>query len=273
MKNKIIISLLISVAFSSLCEAQHARNEATFLGGETPHLRTKKNQVIAYDRIDFESTSKAECPTLLKYIENLEETLLTKEGKTERQLLDNQKLFYKIVLNLERKGGDYNFNSGAFNTSKPEQEYLLSHKIKALKLVTYAPLEYVTKVARAEAAFKLAELYTQNQLASDREIFNVFNIATIAAPESIWGAKSIKSQVTQIESHQLDSFELPLATLSRILNGIKQYSKTDTWKEAGVGSWEINSQKKAKVVRIHAKAAIKQAALRAGAQQRLIAVY
>ena len=96
MKNKIIISLLASVAFSSLCEAQHVRNEANFLGGETPHLRTKKNQVIAYDTIDFKSTSKAECPTLLKYIDNLGETLLTKEGKTERQLLENQKLFYVV---------------------------------------------------------------------------------------------------------------------------------------------------------------------------------
>ena len=176
-------------------------------------------------------------------------------------------------MNLERNGGDYGFKSGTFNSAKPEQEYILSHKIKALKLVTYAPLECVNKEARAEAAFKLAELYAQNQLASDREIFNVFNIATIAAPESIWGAKSIKSQIAQIEAHQIDSYELPLATLSRILNGIKQYSKTDAWKKAGAEGWQINSQKKAKVLRTYAKTAIKQAALRTGAQQRLISVY
>jgi len=239
----------------SVCNAQHARNEASFLGGETSHLGNKNNQVIAYETIDFKNDSKAECPTLLKYMNDLEATLLTKEGKTESQILDNQKQFYSTILNIVRKGGDYGFKAGSFNAAKPEQEYLLSHKIKALQLVAYGPLEMVEKASRAEAAFRLAELYTQNQLASACEIFNIFNIATIAAPESVWGAKSIKSQVTLLKKQQVNPSEISLATLTRIHNGIKQYKNTESWKTAGASMLNANAHQQAKLLQARKKVA------------------
>lgn len=277
MKNKMLLCLLTSMTLTSLCEARipHQRNMDCFMGGQTTRFQDKKQQSISLDSIDFEkSNSPAACTQLPRYVESLKSSLLEKTGKTGAKILQDEKEFYTIVLNLVRKGGDYGFKASGYDSSTPEQEYLLSHKIDALKLITNAKSTQIAPPTRSEAAFLLASLLEDHKLASNREIFTWNHIAFIHAPETIFGAKAAYKQVKMIDNRQVIATDLPLATHSRLLNGIQQYNLTDAWKKASFPSFKMDALKKAKILHAYAKVALKQTTLERGfAQSRMVSVY
>lgn len=212
-----LLSLFALTAVVEAKEIKHERNKEVFIGGEGIHFQTKKQEIIPQSTINFEKESKAACTKLPLYIESSGNILLATEGKTPNKIQEDRKQFYNIVFNLTvLKGGDYGFVKSGFDFKKPEQEYLLSHKIDALKLLLNASVDDLSNDNRAKAAYLMAALSEKHNLASSTEIFNYYHQVLRAVSQTELGKRAWEAQVRLLG--QINQKDLSLATYTLLVN-------------------------------------------------------
>lgn len=258
LKNKLLLCLVTTMSLSSLSEARqymhhHRNGEVAFLGDEKNSLQYKKTQIVPHDKVDFEMASPAGCLNLPRHIENVQKFLLSKEGKSQEKILADERQFYRIVLNLARAGGEQ-----VYGSYDPKLEYLLSHKVAALKLITEARTSNVELETRAEAAFMLAQIMEKvGGLASNMKIFNLYHIASIYAPNTKFGAQAAVAQVNMVEGNRVNIDEIPVASISRLLNLMQNNVQRPLWQQAGFApEFQISKDAKKKALRIRTKATV-----------------
>lgn len=137
-------------------------------------------------------------------------------------------------------------------------EYLLSHKINALKLITEARTTNIKKETRAEAAFMLAQIMESvGGLASNRKIFNLYHIAATFAPHTEFGAQAAAAQVNMIERGSFSLDEIPVAGISRLLKLMQNHVQRPAWQKAGfTPDLQIREAEKKKILHTRIRAAI-----------------
>lgn len=265
MKNKLLFCLVAAMFLPCVCDARishHHRNDGvTFLGGEKSSLQYKKYQT-AYDIdvMDIDGSSRAACMELPRYIETNKSYLLGTEGKTPAKIVADESKFYDMVLAHVRHGGDYGFKASGYDFSKPEEEYFLSHKIDALKLITHTQTKNIKPETRAEAIFRLAQIMEKKiPIITNKEIFDLYHTVSISIPDTEFGAQAVIAQLGMLYNQQVDVKELAIADLSRLMNVIQIYSSSPLWRKAGFTTKnQINEKEKKAILRARSAEVMKE---------------
>lgn len=259
MKNKLLLGIITILSLAPVCEARikhHDRNDGVTLGGGPNNSLKYKDTEITFGEEDIDGSSPAECVMLPVYLKKNTAILLSKvdiltgKPKSEEKIQADEIQFYDIILAHVRKGGDYGFKASGYDFSKPEQEYLHTHKIEALKLISKAQTKNIRQNTRAEANFLLAQIMQKRgNLATEQEIFNWYHKASISAPNTEFGAKAAMEQLKMIGQKKIMIEELPLADFYRMVSLIKHYGASSLWRKAGfTHEWQIDDQIKQELI-------------------------